>query len=72
MRWTLYNKNSTVISYKQLFSFAKDGTDGTEGMVPWVPRDHQGYQETQEQQGCQEHQVREHDALLLLFVAKGN
>ena len=59
-------QNSTVISYKQLFSFAKDETDGTEGMVPWVPRDHQGYQETQE------HQVREHDAFLLLFVTNGS
>ena len=72
---SLFVKNTTITLDKQLFSFAKGETDGTEGMVPRVPRDHQGYPDTQEQQGCQEHQehqVREHDALLLLFVTNGN
>lgn len=61
--------------YKQLFSFAKDGTGGTAEMVPRVPRDHQGFQDIQEQQGCQEHQehqVREHEALLLVLVTNEN
>ena len=62
MQSTPYNKNSTVTFYKQIISFAKEETDGTEGMVPQVPQDYQGYQDTQE------YQVREHDALLLLFM----